>query len=315
MPPPLVLSAHLDTVFPAGTDVALRREGPRILAPGISDDGRGLAALLALARVLTETGVPVTRPLLFLASVGEEGAGNLRGVRHFFSSRSWNPPPFGFISLDGVGLDRIIHRGVGSLRLRVTARGPGGHSWTDFGKPNPIHLLGVIVAGFQKLQLGKAPRSTLTVARWGGGTSINSIPVEAWIEVDLRSESEDELVHLERQVSAILGAGRDTTVVPGALDEPDLAVQEIGRRPAGITDPSAPLVQKAVEATRILGESPELAGSSTDANLPMSLGIPAITVGAGGAGGRVHTPGEWYENRKGPEGIFRALLTIVLLEE
>jgi acetylornithine deacetylase/succinyl-diaminopimelate desuccinylase-like protein len=311
---PLILSAHLDTVFPPGTDVTPRREGDRIEAPGICDDGRGLAALLAVARVLKEVHSPLPFPLLFVATVGEEGPGDLRGVRHLLDKTVEGSGPAGFISLDGIGLDRVINRGVGSTRLRITLRGPGGHSWTDFGLPNPIHALGRIVAQAQALRLPLDPKTTLTVSRWGGGTSINSIPQEAWVEVDLRSEDGPHLEALEGSLMRILeGEIGERNRLGGDPSQLRLEVREIGRRPAGFTDPSDPLVKAALEATRILRVEPKLISSSTDANIPMSMGIPAITLGGGGEGGGIHTLEEWYENRKGPEGILRALLTLVLI--
>jgi acetylornithine deacetylase/succinyl-diaminopimelate desuccinylase-like protein len=224
------------------------------------------------------------------------------------------PKPVGFISLDGVGLDRIITRSVGSTRLRIALKGKGGHSWTNFGRPNPIHILGGMVAKARSLKLASDPKTTLTVARWGGGTSVNSIPDEAWLEVDLRSEGSEELEALEgnlfRALEEELAPYEDSE---GRLLGLELDTAEIGRRPAGATDQSAPLVKAAIEATRALGEEPNLVSASTDANLAMSLGIPAITMGGGGTGGGIHTRQEWYENRKGPEGILRALLVLLLL--
>jgi len=313
---PLILSAHLDTVFPPGTDVTPHWDGDRVRAPGISDDGRGLAALLALIRVLSEVNLPLSAPLLFVATVGEEGPGDLRGVRHLFPEADREAKPRGFISLDGAGLDRIINRGVGSTRLRIKLTGPGGHSWTDFDRPNPIHILGRIVAKAQTLALSSDPKSTLTVARWGGGTSINSIPQEAWVEVDMRGEAGPQLEALEGDLVRVceeeVGGRTDSELGQKKLG---LQVQEIGRRPAGSTEPSEPLVRAALEATRLLGGEPTLISSSTDANVPMSLGIPAITLGAGGVGGGIHTAEEWYQNRKGPEGILRALLAVLLFGE
>ncbi len=308
-PAPLILSAHLDTVFPPGTSVRPRKVKGRILAPGIADDGRGLAALLALIRILAEREISLPFPLLFVATVGEEGAGNLRGVRHLFRSGGPGAQALGFISLDGVGMDRVVHVGVGSTRLRITARSSGGHSWTDWGMVNPIHTLGVLVAMVDDLPLPSSPRTTVTVARWGGGKSINSIPQEAWVEMDLRSHGKEELTEVEEAVlkrcRRVEAGGRGKK---GALR---LAVETLGRRPAGSTPPEAPLVRAALEATRALNVEPILDASSTDANLPMSLGIPAITLGAGGRAGGIHTLEEWFENQKGPEGILRALLTIL----
>jgi len=310
---PLILSAHLDTVFPGETDVLPRRDGGRILAPGICDDGRGLAALLALARVFGELAPPLPSPLLFVATVGEEGPGDLRGVRHLLSRFPTERPPKAFVSIDGVGVDRIIHRGIGSTRLRITCRGPGGHSWTDFGRPNPIHLLGRIITEAQSLILPESPRTTLTVARCGGGTSINAIPEEAWIEIDLRSEETAILEDLEAGVRAGLEdeLARNAGKQPGSTGI-EVEVLDIGRRPAGITPEHDNLVQAALQASRALGVEPKLIGSSTDSNIAMSLEIPAITMGAGGTGGGIHTLGEWFENINGPEGILRAFLTVLL---
>ncbi len=311
---PLVVSAHLDTVFPEGTEVTPRRTGDLIRGPGICDDGRGLAALLAVARTLRELGLPLPYPVLFVATVGEEGIGNLRGVQHLFREMAAARTAQGFISLDGIGLDRIIVRGVGSTRLRVGLGGQGGHSWTDWGRPNPIHALGRAVARAQDIPLPGSPRTTLTVARWGGGQSINAIPQEAWAEVDLRSEGTRELVRLEEGLLAVLEEERGRAGSEAAEEEElRLDIQELGRRPSGATDPGTPLVKAAAEATRALGVDPQLTSSSTDANVPMALGIPAITLGAGGSGGGFHTPEEWYRNENGPEGILRAILTLLLL--
>lgn len=313
---PLIVSAHLDTVFPMETDVVPKRRGDRIEAPGISDDGRGLAGLLALARLLAEVPIAFPFPILFVATVGEEGPGDLRGVRHLLAGAERGFRPRGFISLDGVGLDRIIHKGVGSVRFRVTARGPGGHSWTDFGSPNPIHLLGRVVAETQQIPLPSDPKTTLTVARWSGGTSVNSIPQDAWIDLDLRSESSKELETLEvdfRRILEVASMGKGTRAK--GKESLELDIKTIGRRPAGSTKPKESLVEAAITATRCMGGEPTLIGSSTDANQAMALGIPAITLGAGGTGGGMHTLDEWYENRKGPEGILRALLTILLLAD
>ena len=312
---PFILSAHLDTVFPPGTDVTPHVSDALIRAPGIADDGRGLAALLALGQVFSRLSLPHPSPLHFVATVGEEGLGNLRGVRHIFRNGGTFSDARGFISLDGVGMDRIITRGVGSIRLRIDLRGPGGHSWTDWGLPNPIHTLGRIVTGLEDLPLPSTPRTTATVARWGGGKSINAIPQQAWVEVDLRSEGKEELERLEaallrRCESEVLRTGVQGGDPAKALE---LDVQDLGRRPAGVTPEEAPLVRAAARATRALGIDPQSVAASTDANVPMSLGIPAVTLGAGGQAGGIHTLDEWYSNWKGPEGILRALLTLTLL--
>jgi tripeptide aminopeptidase len=313
----LVVSAHLDTVFPADTDVTVRVKGDRLVGPGISDDGRGLAALLGLARVLTEVAVPLSAPLLFVATVGEEGAGDLRGVRHLFREGGPGRAARGFISIDGAGLSRIVTSGLGSRRFRVTVSGPGGHSWVNWGTANPIHALGEAVSRWSALALPSDPLATLTVARWGGGTSINAIPQEAWVELELRCVSEDVLKKLEGRVRRTLGdsvQGVNSSATAGS-DPLRTQVETIGTRPAGETDPGSTLVRAATAATLALSATPELAVSSTDANIPMSLGIPAVTLGAGGEAGQAHTTDEWYRNVQGPEGILRALLTVLLVDE
>lgn len=308
---PVVVSAHLDTVFPEGTDVSVSREGPVLRGPGISDDGRGLAVLVSLARLLRAGGIETIRPLLFAATVGEEGLGDLRGVRHLFGPGGRARDAAAFLSVDGAGLQRVVTRGLGSRRFRITVRGPGGHSWLDWGTPNPIHALGHAVTRLAALVEPGDSGASLTVSRWGGGTSINAIPQDAWLEVDVRSEREDRLERLEAALrEQVLGA-----VQAEARDANGLAAEiaPVGRRPAGGTAPQEPLVQAALAATRSVGVEPETATSSTDANVPMSLGIPAVTVGGGGDAGGVHTTAEWYRNTNGPQGVLRALYTVLLV--
>jgi acetylornithine deacetylase/succinyl-diaminopimelate desuccinylase-like protein len=308
----LVVSAHLDTVFPADTDVTPRLLDGRILAPGISDDGRGLAGVLALARTMAEKNVLVPHPIAFVGTVGEEGPGDLRGVRHLFDSDAFRSETLGFISLDGVGVDKIITGGVGSIRFRLTLRGAGGHSWMDFGRANPIHTLASVVARAQQIGLSTKPKTTLTVARWGGGTSINAIPEKAWVEMDLRSEDGGKLESLEEAVLTIVDVETQRKKAESGLT---LELTRIGRRPAGSMPEDHPLVAAARKATSLVGSQSKLISSSTDANYPMSLGIPSITLGAGGRAGGIHTLAEWYENTSGPEGILRALLTTLLFLE
>jgi acetylornithine deacetylase/succinyl-diaminopimelate desuccinylase-like protein len=312
---PLVVSAHLDTVFPAGTDTRVSRDGDLLRAPGISDDARGLAALLALGRALRHAAPRVRAPLLLVATVGEEGSGDLRGVRHLFSPRgALSGGCLGFLSLDGAGVRRIVNAGLGSLRYRATVHGPGGHSWVDYGTPNPIHALTRALDNLTRVPLPSAPATTLSIGRWGGGTSVNAIPTEAWVEFEVRSEAEVELSRMDLEIRSIL----DRVVSPSGRMRRSvltLDLEVLGRRPAGTTSEHHPLVQAAVAATSAVGASAELGLSSTDANYPMSLGVPAITLGAGGEAGQAHTPDEWYRNVDGPAGIFRALLTVLLADE
>lgn len=313
--PPLVLSAHLDTVFPPGTDVSVTRSNGRLLGPGISDDARGLAAMLTLARTLVACEVPLAGPLLFVATVGEEGPGDLRGVRHLFGPDGDCRTARGFVSLDGAGLSRVVNRGLGVLRLRAVVRGGGGHSWADWGTPNPVHALGVAVERITRVPPQSGPTATATVARWGGGTSINAIPSEAWIELDLRSEVAGLL---SRTASAVRTALEEAIVLinetaPAGREPLTLSVDVIGDRPAGITHAAEPLVQSAIAATSVFGVEARLIASSTDANVPMAAGVPAITLGAGGHAGGAHTEHEWFENRDGTDGIVRALLTALMV--
>lgn len=299
--PAIVVAAHLDTVFDAGTDLAITTDGPRIRAPGISDNGRGLAGMLALARALSAAGWPLAVPVAFVATVGEEGRGDLRGARHYMER--YRDRTAAFVALDGAGASRIIHAGVGSRRLRVVVRGPGGHSWSDFGTPNPLHAVGRAMAEFTVIPLATAPRTTLTVARAGGGTSINAIPQEAWLEVDLRSEEQEPLRELEARVLEVLRG----PAVEGLVCD----VTVIGDRPAGSTPATHPLVGIAGAATVAVGVTPELASSSTDANVAMAMGVPAIAIGAGGDAGAMHTTAEWYDNTGGVAGLERALLVVM----
>ena len=312
---PLVLSAHLDTVFPAGTDVTVHTDGDLFRAPGVSDDGRGLAALVTVARALSQADITTRTPILFAATVGEEGSGDLRGVRHLFESGGVATDAAGFISLDGAGMKYVVTRALGARRFQVVLSGQGGHSWINYGAPNPIHALGRAIGALASWPLPTDPALSLTVARWGGGTSVNAIPAEAWAELDFRSESIGHLDVGEERLRAVL----DRSVVEenaGVTDQDGrlcVDVTVVGSRPAGVTALDSPLVEAALAATRASGVEPEVTASSTDANLPMSLGIPAITLGAGGSAGAVHTTDEWYHNGNGSIGIQRALHTVLLV--
>jgi acetylornithine deacetylase/succinyl-diaminopimelate desuccinylase-like protein len=265
--PVVVISGHLDTVFPDGTDVRVRQSGNRYAAPGIGDDGRGLATVLTVARAFRQLQVPTRGTVLFVGTVGEEGEGDLRGVRHLFDGEL--PERIdAFVSVDGTGFG-ITHAAVGSNRYRVRFQGPGGHSYGAFGMPNPAHALGRAVAAIADLEVPASPKTTFSVSVLSGGTSVNAIPTEAVFDIDMRSEE------------------------PASF------------RPAGAQRETAPIVQVALAASEALGLESDTSASSTDANLPISRGIPAITIDGGGRGGSSHSPDEWYEETadafKGPQ--------------
>jgi tripeptide aminopeptidase len=311
--PLMVVSAHLDTVFSGDTDFTVRRHEQRLLAPGISDDGCGLAALIAIARALVRTRAQTIGSILFVGTVGEEGEGNLRGVRHLFAQAPWAGRIDSFLSFDGPGIDRITNRALGSRRYRVTLEGPGGHSWGDFGIPNPVHALGRAIAKLASYPLPKDPRTTFNVGKIHGGTSVNAIPSQASMDVDLRSCDEGELRRLDAYFRRAVHDAVDhenNTRRPGASTL-TLIMDLVGERPTGETSPNSVLVELAREATRIFDVEPQLEQSSTDSNFPISLGIPAITVGAGGASGCSHTLDEWYEPFNRDQGLKRGLLIIL----
>jgi acetylornithine deacetylase/succinyl-diaminopimelate desuccinylase-like protein len=311
--PPVVLAAHLDTVFPRATDLTLREANGRMSAPGIADNARGLAALLAIARALEVAEARPRHTVIFAATVGEEGIGDLRGVKHLFRAEGPLLPAVAFIALDGTGLRRIVHRAVGSRRLRLSVHGPGGHSWADRGVPNPIHAVGEAIAGLARAAPSRDAPAGLAIGRVGGGTSVNAIPETAWCELDLRAENPSDLASLETQARGVIRGAVDAANAarrPNA-GELRLEVNVIGDRPSGETPANSPLVRAARAATRHLGERPDLVASSTDANVPIALGIPAIALGAGGESGRTHTTEEWFSNERGPLGIERALLTLI----
>ena len=311
--PLLVVSAHLDTVFSKQTDFTVTRRNEKLFAPGIADDGCGLAALIALAQAMQAEQIPIEGSVLFVGTVGEEGEGNLRGVRYLFTKGRWATQIDAFLSFDGPGLDRITNRALGSHRYRVEITGPGGHSWGDFGLPNPVHAIGRAISRLAAYPAPKEPRTTFNVGRIEGGTSVNSIPSRASIEVDLRSAAERELQRLDAFFRrAVREAVDEENATRRVGDLPlKLKVDLIGERPTGETRADAPIVEVALEATRALGVAPRLDQSSTDSNLPISLGIPAITLGAGGSSGSSHSLDEWYDPRERVLGLKRGLLVIL----
>lgn len=311
--PLLVVSAHLDTVFPAGTDVTVRRDGGKLLAPGISDDGCGLAALTAIANALQVARIETAGSILFVGTVGEEGEGNLRGVRHLLTRGEWANRIDGFLSFDGHGIERITHRALGSRRYRVRLGGTGGHSWSDFGVANPVHALGRAITKLASYPAPTEPRTTFNVGRIEGGSSINAIPQEAIMDVDLRSAGSPELLKLDAFFRrAIREAADDENAMRRSGGPPlELKVDLIGERPGGETPADAQLVKLAWEATAALGAVPVLDQASTDSNMPISLNIPAVTLGAGGSASNAHSLDEWYDPRGRDVGLKRGLLVIL----
>jgi acetylornithine deacetylase/succinyl-diaminopimelate desuccinylase-like protein len=309
----VAIAGHMDTVFPEGTDVTVRRRGDTLRAPGIGDDTRGLVVVLTVLRALDAARVLTDADLLFIGTVGEEGLGDLRGVKHLF--RENGPRIDSWIAVDGGGVGRIVHRGLGSHRYRVTFKGPGGHSWGAFGLGNPSHALSRAVHYFDESAAGfvaQGARTSYNIGRIGGGTSVNSIPFEAWMEVDMRSESPERLASIDsifhEVINRSIGEQNDQR-----LDGPPLTVEieMIGDRPSGVLDQQAEIVQRAMASARFLGVEPRLSIASTDSNLPIALGKPAVTIGRGGAGGGGHSPGEWWVNENGYLAIQNALLILL----
>ncbi|HEU5175481.1 MAG TPA: M20/M25/M40 family metallo-hydrolase [Gemmatimonadaceae bacterium] len=308
--PTVVVVGHLDTVFPESTDVRVREQEGRLHGPGIGDNCRGLAAILAVARALDSAGVRTLGRLVFVGNVGEEGPGNLRGVRHLYDEELAGKIDY-FVAVDGAGLD-LVTRAVGSKRYRVTFKGPGGHSFGAFGIPNPIHALGRAIATIGDLQVPSNPRTTFNVGVIGGGTSVNSIPFEAVADVDMRSESPEALDALERQVVQAFRAALDAENArwPGARAHEaqlSLVMDTIGIRPAGTQPDDAPIVRAALDAARTLGFTPRTSASSTDANVPLGRGLPGMSMDGGGRGSGAHSLDEWYEDGQrgwlGPQWI------------
>ena len=302
-PPTVAVCAHLDTVYASDDHPEPVREGTRVRAPGICDNGRGLAALIALGRVLR--GRAGTGSIELVATTGEEGRGDLRGAKHYVATRA----PLSVIALDGAGDERIVNAALGSRRFRIAFHGPGGHSWSSFGVANPVHAAARCASG-----IASSPRpagTSLTVSRIGGGSAVNAIPQDAWIEVDARGLRETDLAALERQILAMTEASvreENTRRTGGDALRHELA--RIGYRACGVTAPGTPLVEAAVAATRLVGARPELSCASTDANAAIAAGIPAIAIGAGGRGGDVHSSQEWFDAAGSLRGVQRALTLV-----
>jgi tripeptide aminopeptidase len=311
--PKLVVSAHLDTVFPEGTDVTVRERDGTYLAPGIGDDARGLAVLLSMIGVLNRSDLKTVGDVVFVATVGEEELGNLRGVKALFRDHG---DLDGFISVDGLDIGRIVNQATGSHRYEMVFHGPGGHSFQEFGRPSAVHAMGRAIAKIAEVRTPTDPKTTFTVGTVRGGTSVNAIAAEARLTLDMRSDSTEELLRVEER---ILGLVREAVAEEnrrwnaGAVE---VEIQLIGDRPAGRVPEDSPVVQVARRAITTVapGAKITLAGSSTDSNVPISLGVPAVTLAGGGEGGNWHSLTEWYkptDAHRGPQAVLLALLTLV----
>lgn len=314
--PVLVVSAHLDTVFPEGTDVKVKVANNRYAAPGIYDDGRGLASLLSVVRALNQANVKTVGDIVFVGTVGEEELGDLRGVKAFFRD---NKNVDGFISFDGIDISRIVNAATGSRRWRIIYTGPGGHSFSAFGLPSATHALGRAIAKISEVRTPEEPKTTFTVGTLKGGTSVNAIAAEAELGLDMRSNSAAELKKLEERILALAReAAAEENARWNQKDVIKVELKLVGDRPAGAGSLDSPMVHAARRAVAAVGgEVKSIIPSSTDSNLPISLGIPAVTLGSGGVGGGSHGPGEWYSPVNawlGPQSQFLAILSLVGVE-
>jgi acetylornithine deacetylase/succinyl-diaminopimelate desuccinylase-like protein len=311
--PALVLSGHLDTVFPEGTDVTVKMHGDTLYAPGVGDDTRGLIAVLTVLRAMQAADLRTGSDVWFVGTVGEEGLGDLRGVKHLF--RDGAPPIRAFISIDGADPARVVHQALGSRRYRVTFHGPGGHSWGAFGTANPAHALGRAVRLFDDAAaayVASGPRTSYNVGVIGGGTSVNSVPFEAWMEVDMRSESPQRLLGVDSILHRSVEQALEEQNRVRKFGEPlTVEMKLVGDRPSGAIPADNPFVQRAIATAAQQGATPSLTVSSTDSNVPIARGTPAVTIGGGGVGGNAHALDEWWLNRNGPAGIKRALLLVL----
>jgi len=317
----VTVSAHIDTVFPAGTPLNIRQQGSRLYGPGISDNGAGLTALLAIAAALDNAGISNAMPVLFLGNVGEEGEGDLRGMRHLFSDARWKNSIANSLVLDGAGSDTIVAEALGSRRFEVIVRGPGGHSWSDFGSPNPILVLARVIQSFTQAPVPVSPKTTFNVGVIRGGTSVNSIPESASMRVDIRSTSMTEMERLERTLrqSVDQAVEEESRAIEkrGSAPRRPIAISSeivaIGNRPAGELNANSHILQviRAVDAH--LGNTAQIQRASTDANIPLSLGQEAIAIGGGGTGGGAHTLQEWFDCNGRELGLKRILLTLLAL--
>ena len=315
------LSAHIDTVFPAGTPLNIRQQGSRLYGPGVSDNGAGVAAMLAVAAALRAVKLTNQLPIVFIGNVGEEGEGDLRGMRHIFSNPKWRDQIQHSLVLDGAGSDTIVAEALGSRRFEVIVRGPGGHSWSDFGAPNPIVVLSRAIHAFSQTQVPTTPKTTFNIGVIRGGTSVNSIPESASMRIDIRSTSMGEMERLEMVMRHALDRAieEETRAVHarGAAHKRSAGlsyeVVVIGNRPAGELDSKARILQVIRAVDSHLGNAAQVQRASTDANIPLSMGREAVAIGGGGTGGGAHTLQEWFDCGGRELGLKRILLTLLTL--
>ncbi|MBW3631114.1 MAG: M20/M25/M40 family metallo-hydrolase, partial [Gemmatimonadetes bacterium] len=308
----VIIEGHLDTVFPEGTDVTVKLRGDTLAAPGIADDSRGLVAVLGVLRAMSAAAIRTEADLLFVGTVGEEGLGDLRGVKHLF--RAGAPTIHSYIAVES-GEGVIVVGGIGSHRYRVTFRGPGGHSWSAFGTANPVHALGRAIALFDDRAdraTRAGARTTYNVGRIGGGTSVNSVAFEAWMEVDIRSEEDASLRAMDEILEeAVRQALREQNQILRRDAPLTVEVERVGERPSGAVERSNPLVQRSAAVIEHFGRTPEFRSGSTNSNVPFALGVPAVTIGAGGRGGDAHSLTEWWVDAGGT--AYRAVQQALLL--
>jgi tripeptide aminopeptidase len=319
----VALSAHIDTVFPANTPLNIRQQGSRIYGPGVSDNGAGVAALLGIASLLRTVRIRHALPFVFIGNVGEEGEGDLRGMRHIFSTPRWKDSIAYSLVLDGAGADTIVAEALGSRRFEVIVRGPGGHSWSDFGAPNPIVILAKAVETFTATPVPTAPKTTFNIGVIRGGTSVNSIPESASMKVDIRSTSMAEMERLEQALRTALNRAVEDETMESEMRSSSHAqkrpsgvsceVVVIGNRPAGELRAGARILQVVRAVDTQLSNAAQVQRASTDANIPLSLGQEAIAIGGGGSGGGAHTLQEWFDSNGRELGLKRILLTMLAL--
>lgn len=317
----VALTAHIDTVFPANTPLNIRQQGSRIYGPGVSDNGAGVVAMLAIAALLRSVRIRHALPFVFIGNVGEEGEGDLRGMRHIFSTPRWKDSLAYTLVLDGAGCDTIVAEALGSRRFEVIVRGPGGHSWSDFGAPNPIVILARAIETFSATTVPTVPKTTFNIGVIRGGTSVNSIPESASMKVDIRSTSMAEMERLEHSLRRSLNRSVEDETMAAEMRSPvqkrpsgvNCEVVVIGNRPAGELQPGARILQAVRAVDAQLSNAAHVQRASTDANVPLSLGLEAVALGGGGSGGGAHTLQEWFDSNGRELALKRILLTMLAL--